>query len=60
MKRSGNVKSGIQVGDIMTRNFVSVRPDTNLRECAKEMIKKLLEYMLNICLGSPANVISIE
>ena len=33
------MKTGIKVGDIMTRNFVSVRPDTSLTECAKEMIK---------------------
>ena len=33
-------KSGIKVGDIMTRNFVAVHPDTNLIDCAKEMIKK--------------------
>jgi CBS domain-containing protein len=34
------MKSGIKVGDIMTRNFVSVNPDTNLVDCAKEMMKK--------------------
>ncbi len=34
------VKSGIKVGDIMTRNFVSVSSDTNLVDCAKEMKKK--------------------
>jgi signal-transduction protein with cAMP-binding, CBS, and nucleotidyltransferase domain len=33
-------KIGVKVGDIMTRNFVSVKPDTSLIECAKEMIKK--------------------
>jgi len=33
-------KSGIKVGDIMTRNFVSVNPNTNLVECAREMMKK--------------------
>jgi len=33
-------KIGVKVGDIMTRNFVSVKPDTNLIDCAKEMIKK--------------------
>lgn len=33
-------KSGIKVGDIMTRNFVSVSPDTNLIDCAREMMKK--------------------
>ena len=30
----------IAVGDIMTRNFVSAKPDTNLIDCAKEMVKK--------------------
>jgi len=33
-------KSGVKVGDIMTRNFVAVKPDTSLKECAREMIKK--------------------
>lgn len=32
-------KIGVKVGDIMTRNFVSVKPDTSLIECAREMIK---------------------
>jgi CBS domain-containing protein len=32
--------TGIKVGDLMTRNFVYVAPDTNLRQCAKTMIKK--------------------
>lgn len=34
------MKTGIKVGDIMTRSFVAVKPDTNLIDCAKEMIKK--------------------
>lgn len=34
------MKTGIKVGDIMTRNFVSAKPDTNLIDCAKEMVKK--------------------
>lgn len=34
------VKSGIKVGDIMTRNFVSVNPNTNLVDCAREMMRK--------------------
>ena len=33
-------RSGIKVGDIMTRNFVAVKPDTNLIDCAREMMKK--------------------
>lgn len=30
----------IAVGDVMTRNFVSVEPYTNLLECAKRMVKQ--------------------
>lgn len=30
----------IRVGDIMTRNFISVKPDASLIDCAKEMIRK--------------------
>ena len=33
-------KIGIKVGDIMTRNFISVKPDISISDCAKEMIKK--------------------
>jgi len=32
--------TGIKVGDLMTRNFIHVAPDTDLRKCAKTMIKK--------------------
>ncbi len=31
---------GVKVGDIMTRNFTSVKPETSLLNCAREMIKK--------------------
>jgi CBS domain-containing protein len=31
---------GIKVGDMMTRNFVSVNPETPIIECARTMIKK--------------------
>ena len=31
---------GIKVGDLMTRNFIHVGPETNLKECAKTMVKK--------------------
>lgn len=31
---------GIKVGDVMTRNFVSVSSETSLTDCAKEMMKK--------------------
>ena len=34
------MKSGISVGDLMTRNFVYVSPETNLKECAKTLVKK--------------------
>jgi len=30
----------IKVGDLMTRNFIYVTPETNLRECARTMVKK--------------------
>src|SRR3989344_3753333 len=33
------MKTGIKVGDVMTRNFVSAKPDGNLIDCAKEMVK---------------------
>lgn len=31
---------GVKVGDIMTRDFIAVKPDTTIKECAKIMIKK--------------------
>lgn len=34
------METGISVGDLMTRNFIWVSPDTNLKICAKTMIKK--------------------
>ncbi len=34
------MKTGIKVGDLMTRNFVWASPSTNLKKCAKIMIKK--------------------
>ena len=34
------MNTGIAVGDMMTRNFIWVLPDTDLRSCAKKMIKK--------------------
>lgn len=40
------MKSGIKVGDIMTRNFVHTTPDTNLRDCAKIMVKKRVGSLL--------------
>jgi CBS domain-containing protein len=32
--------TGIKVGDLMTRNFIYVAPDTNLKACARTMVKK--------------------
>jgi len=34
------MKTGVKVGDVMTRDFIAVKPDTNIKECAKLMIKK--------------------
>ncbi len=33
------MKIGIKVGDIMTRNFTSVSPETSIKECARILIK---------------------
>ncbi len=34
------MESGIRVGDVMTRNFVHLNPNTPLLDCARTMIKK--------------------
>jgi CBS domain-containing protein len=34
------MKTGVRVGDLMTRNFIWAHPETNLKKCAKTMIKK--------------------
>lgn len=34
------MKIGVKVGDIMTRNFISVKPSTSILECAKKMVRK--------------------
>jgi len=34
------MKIGVKVGDIMTRNFISVTPETSILDCAKLMVKK--------------------
>ncbi len=34
-----DMKSRITVGDVMTRKFVAVRPETSLYACSKEMVK---------------------
>jgi len=36
----GETKIGVRVGDIMTRNFISVTPETSILDCAKIMVKK--------------------
>ena len=34
------MKIGVKVGDIMTRDFISVNPYTSILDCAKKMVKK--------------------
>jgi len=34
------METGVKVGDLMTRNFVYVSPETDLRECATTLVKK--------------------
>lgn len=34
------MKTGIKIGDVMTKKFVSVTPDTTIVDCAKIMTKK--------------------
>ncbi len=36
----------IAVGDMMTKNFVAVRPTANLRHCAKELVKYRINTLL--------------
>ena len=36
----------IAVGEIMTRNFVSVNPQTNLLKCSKEMVKNRVTSLI--------------
>ncbi len=36
----------VRVGDVMTRDFVSVRPDTSIIDCAEKMIKKRVGGLL--------------
>ncbi len=35
-----NMNTGVKVGDLMTRNFIHVSPDTDLKKCAQTMVKK--------------------
>jgi len=34
------MKIGVKVGDIMTRDFVSIKPDVSILDCARKMVKK--------------------
>ena len=36
----------ISVGDVMTRNFVSAKPDSSLYECAKLMAKERVNSLV--------------
>lgn len=36
----------VAVGDVMTRNFVSVSPEMNLLNCAREMVKRRVDSLL--------------
>ena len=36
----------VAVGDIMTRNLITVRPNTNLHTCAKKLIKQKVNTLL--------------
>jgi len=38
--------TGIKVGDLMTRNFIYVTPETDLKQCARTMIKKRVGSLL--------------
>lgn len=40
------MKLGVKVGDVMTRNFVHVKPDTTLIKCAKEMIHRRVSSLI--------------
>jgi CBS domain-containing protein len=39
-------KTGIKVGDIMTRNFVSVSPKISILDCARLMVKKKIGSLI--------------
>lgn len=41
-----DMKSGIKVGDIMTRNFISVKPQDSLHLCSKHMVKNKVGSLL--------------
>jgi CBS domain-containing protein len=40
------MKSGIKVGDLMTRNYIYVSPDTNLKKCAEILVKKRVSSLI--------------
>jgi len=42
----GRTKTGIKVGDVMTRNYASISQDKSLIECAKIMIIKKVGHLI--------------
>ena len=34
------MKTGIKIGEIMTRNFVHIKPDMSIKKCAEKMMKE--------------------
>ena len=40
------MKIGIRVGDIMTRNFISISPEVSLRKAVKLMVKKRISSLI--------------
>jgi len=36
----------VAVGDIMTRNLISIKPNTNLLNCTKELVKQRVNSLL--------------
>jgi len=43
-----NMEIGVKVGDVMTRNFISVKPDDSLKKCSKLMVKKRIGSLVVI------------
>jgi len=42
----------VAVGDVMTRNFISVKPSASLYDCAKELVKGRVNSLgACVCLG---------
>jgi signal-transduction protein with cAMP-binding, CBS, and nucleotidyltransferase domain len=40
------MRIGVKAGDIMTRNFISVPPETSILDCAKKMVKKHVSSLI--------------